>query len=113
MKKRKWMISLIIVIILWSFIWIKVDSSVKEESTLDTMIGIIKMNFSLKGYVEISEHTYLVREKKIEAFITSYEEEHDMNFIEQAGSGYIFEKDQEKRTLSSYKISRRLVIFKE
>ena len=100
--KKFLLVILLILIVAIGFIVIRFGSALfQEENTTEIIASITKLEFSTNDYIKVTEISQRIRyvsknengfqEKVIKEFM----QENGWQFKDQAGSGYIFEKDGE------------------
>lgn len=98
--KKYLVVILLIFIVFIGFIGIRFGSALfQEENTIQIIVSITKLEFSTKDYVKVTETVQRIRyvsknKNGLQGeIINEFMQEYGWQFIEQAGSGYIFEKD--------------------
>lgn len=110
---KKLILGIVVILVIFMGLYLKVDQVNREESTFKTMIGLFQINVTPKGYIEIDDHTYMVRKKKIDDFLEYYGEINHLTLDDQIGSGYIFVNNGQRVTVSSYQLTRYHLIFND
>ena len=107
MKKRVRYIIFLIALIIVSTIAMYKDTIFQEGNPLPIINGMFKLNNN-NTYVLINENptTYLTKTNIKDDLFEYIKKEYDIKFNEQLGSGYIFEKVNNKLILSSRQYTR-------
>lgn len=107
MKTKKMYLFIILVLILVSlFLFIK-DVVFQESNPLPVLNGIIQLN-DTNTYSKIKDNpiTYITKTNKNKELFNYIEKENNVKFIEQMGSGYIFEGKEKSVILTSKQYTR-------
>jgi hypothetical protein len=112
MKTKKTYLFLIIILILTSIFLINKDVIFQEGNPINVFKGIIQLNNS-NTYIKIKDNpiTYVTKTNNNEHLFEFIEKEYNVEFIEQMGSGYIFEGTEKSVILTTRQYTRFFQIW--
>lgn len=109
---KKIILIVLLVIVVFGFIRIY-PILLQEGNPLPILKGIIELNFSSSDMVKISDEPqrYITKTDKGNSPTIELMEKKGWKFDDQAGSGYIFSKDDNRKTISSGQYTRKYIIW--
>lgn len=108
-------ITLIVLLVILLFGFIRIYPLLLQEGNpLPILKGIIELSFSSSDIVKISDEPqrYITNIDKGNSPTIELMEKKGWKFYEQAGSGYIFSKDDNRKIISSVQYTRKYIIWK-
>ncbi|HAX50566.1 MAG TPA: hypothetical protein DEG06_01765 [Lachnospiraceae bacterium] len=82
-----------------------------DKEPICDLVGVVKLEFSTEDIVKISNRKYMLKSRESYKPFIKFMENKNWHYIEQVGSGLVFEKDGLKITVSSKMFTRRYIVI--
>jgi putative sterol carrier protein len=83
----------------------------QEGNPIPVLFGVAKLQFSESGMASISSEKYITRSANGREFVVTFMQDKGCAFVEQLGSGYIFECRDEREVVTRRAYSRWYAIW--